>query len=200
MQRKDIKAGVIYAVKSSYGQPHPVLFLEDGAAGLYTHERYHYERRRPAYEGAKARAARGFDPVFGYAAVEPADGGHDRDDRDAVLAAMREVDPVAELERFKAGRNPASEILQFAIISNLGKIAPWDDVLAERELQRQRDRKRTEEANARMARTRAAIDGLRQHGIAGTRILDYGAGGEGVLIGIADAERLLAMLSEKNEG
>lgn len=35
MKRNDIKAGVVYAVKSSYGAPSPIVFLEDGVAGLY---------------------------------------------------------------------------------------------------------------------------------------------------------------------
>lgn len=40
MKRSSIKAGVVYAVKSSYGPPSPIVFLEDGAAGLYTRGAY----------------------------------------------------------------------------------------------------------------------------------------------------------------
>lgn len=194
MQRKSIKAGVIYAITSPYAQPSPIVFLEDGAAGLYTRDRYG-SRIRPVPESSttKARAGRGFDPSIGYAAVVTGSLVYGTE-KEAAIEAMRTIDPAAELDRFKASARPAAEMLQFKIIASLGKITEWDQATAAYEAGREADRRRDAERAERNRRTQAAVAALKGHGFLTAR-RTVESGSEGVAILIDDAERLLEMLA-----
>jgi hypothetical protein len=203
VKRTDIRAGVIYAVKSSYGAPSPIVFLEDGAAGLWTRERYHAEHIRPAtYPGAKARAPKSFDPPIGYAAVIKSWGDATPAD---VLEALSTLDPATELERFRTGARPHSEALGFTILTTLGQIAgPYDEALAEYEAARKSQREREEEATALQQARRKRVKDARATLAAATGIssgyVQDSYGHDGIFITIEDTERLLALLAEKAEG
>lgn len=195
MKRKNIKAGVIYAVKSSYGgSPSPVVFLEDGAAGLY--RRGHDGTRFvQAAEDKYTKAKKGTgwtETTYGYAAVvrdgtATLPGG--------ALGALAAIDASAELERFRTIGRPASGLLRFALITSLARIASWDDAVAEYKAARAADRKRWDETNARTQRQTAVLAGLQDLGLS-VSAREQGAVG----MSLEAAERLLAMLSEKNGG
>lgn len=195
MQRKNIKAGVIYAVKSSCDSPSPVVFLEDGAAGLYTPALRGGTRFVQAAESKYAKAKRGTGwngTTYGYAALVPA---RIPDAVGEALGALREIDASAELERFRTIGRQESGLLRFDLITSLTRIVPWDDAVAEYEATRAADQKRWDEVNARTGRQTAVLAGLRNLGLS-VSAREQGAVG----MSLEAAERLLAMLNEKTEG
>jgi hypothetical protein len=193
VKRTDIRAGVVYAVKASYGPPSPIVFLEDGAAGLYRRpsrsERGFVQVAEDKY--TKAKRGTGWSGVTcGYAAVIQSWTGRNAGNDEGSLAALCEIDAAAELERFRAGEGPASDLLQFDLITSLARIVPWGEAVAEHEAQRSAERKRRAEQDARSSRQRAVLEGLRRVGFAASA-REQGAVG----LSLEDAERLLATLA-----
>jgi hypothetical protein len=201
MKRTDIRAGVVYAIKSSYGAPAPIVFLEDGAAGLYGRGNYGRGAPRKLDEDkyTKARAGKGFsDSDRGYAAIE---ARRPREITDAAAALlMSEINPQAEMSRFLADERPSEEGLRFVIVTSLTQIGGlYDEELAayeaRKEAERAADQRKSDERGARIARIKAAIEALSAYGIRAT-----GAWGEGqVELSPDEAEKLLALLAAKNE-
>jgi hypothetical protein len=165
MKRTDIRAGVVYAVRSSYGPPVPVVFLEDGAAGLYGRDSYgRGPYRRLDGNFYKATAGKGLgSPARGYAALER-NGGSGIPNADAA-ELLRAADPVAELARFLADGKPSAEGLRFAIVTSLGQIGgPYDEELAAysaaKDAERERRRRIDEERAAESARRQDIVEAL----------------------------------------
>lgn len=139
MDRADIKAGVIYASHHSYkdGQsedwPRPVVFLEDGAATLYgrwVERTAHASARQTGWStpraartrlrGGAAEPGMDGDQQFGYPVVRLSQG---ETPFDVALAAMRRMDPAAELRRFLGGRYaPSFEGGYFDFVTDLDSI------------------------------------------------------------------------------
>lgn len=178
MKRTDIRAGVVYAVKSSYGPPIPIVFLEDGAAGLYGRGNYGRGAPRKLEESKtmKAKRGRGFsDSTRGYAAIAR-NGGAGASNAEAA-AAMKALDPAAELARFIADEQPSSEILHFRIEPSLNQITGlYDEELAAYEAQREAgraaDRRRQQEKAALAERAGGLQESLSAYGIRVRRATD----------------------------
>ena len=167
MKRTDIKAGVIYASKSSYGPPGIVVFLEDGAAGLYERQRHGAGILKVA-ENKYTKAQRGSGwstATRGYAAivargVTPAEA----------LGLLSTIDPARELEHFKAAGHPSVEGLEFGIRYTLtdisGLYADEKAAYDAKEAAEQAARRRKAEADrAASARRRSIAEALSTYGI-----------------------------------
>lgn len=125
MKRTDIKAGVVYAVHSSYGSPKPVVFLQDGAAGLFQHQRGGGAPRDvTGSRGVKAGKGSFYAPGgTGYAAVVPSRFGDFAEmPYKERVQALYSLDIAAELARFKDGKEPLGSGMQFEIITSLTKV------------------------------------------------------------------------------
>ena len=198
MKRNDIKAGVVYAIKGSYGPPSPIVFLEDGAAGLYGRRDYGRGPIRQLTENSYTKAKRGSgfsDSARGYAAMQ-VNGGSRIKDADAA-EAMRAADPAAELVRFLADERPSADGLRFAIITSLNQIGGlYDEELAAyREAKRAADRRASGERaaiDARAARVTAAVEALSAYCIRAG-----GDTGGQVKLSVDEAEKLLDMLRDR---
>ena len=193
MKRTDIKAGVIYASKNSYGPPGIVVFLEDGAAGLYERQR-HGKGIRKVDENKWTKAKRGSgwsETTKGYAAI----AGH-WDAKGEVLGLLSAIDPARELERFLAGEHPSVEGLEFDIRYTLtdisGLYAEEKAAYDAKEAAEQAARRRKAEADrAASARRRSITEALSAYGI-GAR--DNAAGK--VELSLDEAEKLLDKIRE----
>lgn len=198
MKRTDIRAGVVYAIKSSYGPPSPIIFLEDGAAGLYARGSYGRSEVRKLEETKTTKAKRGSgfsDATRGYAAVA-ANGGAGAPAAELV-AAMKALDPTAELARFVADERPSSEILRFVIEPSLNQIAGlYAEELAAYEAQREAelaaDRRKRAEQDAKTSRASDLIEGFSAYGIRAR-----GAFEGKVELSLDEADKLLALLRDR---
>lgn len=190
MKRTDIRAGVVYAIKSSYGPPGAVVFLEDGAAGLYERQP-HGAGVRKLEENRYTKAKRGSgwsETTKGYAAiVAPV----------AALDVLAAINPARELERFLANERPSSDDLEFSIRYTLTDVsglyaeekAAYDaKEAADREARRRKD----EAARAASARRRSILEALDAYGI-GAR--DNAAGK--IELSLDEADKLIAMLRDR---
>lgn len=168
MKRTDIKAGVVYAVRSSYGPPTAIVFLEDGAAGLYQREPYGKSGIRKLTEDKFNKAKRGSgwsDTTKGYAAITARwDGKRD------TLGLLAAIDPANELARFVASESPSVEGLEFSIHYTLSDIsglyaderAAYD---ARQEAERDARSRKDEAERAASARRRDTSESLSAYGI-----------------------------------
>ena len=193
MKRTDIKAGVIYASKSSYGPPGIVVFLEDGAAGLYERQR-HGPGVREVEENKYTKAKRGSgwsETTKGYAAIATR-----WDAKGDALALLGAIDPARELERFKAGEHPSVEGLEFDIRYTLtdisGLYAEEKAAYDAKEAAEQAARRRKAEADrAASARRRSITEALSAYGITAK---DNAAGK--IELSLDEAEKLLDKVRE----
>ena len=197
MKRTDIKAGVIYASKNSYGPPGIVVFLEDGAAGLYERQR-HGKGIRKVDENKWTKAKRGSgwsETTKGYAAI----AGH-WDAKGEVLGLLSAIDPARELERFLAGEHPSVEGLEFDIRYTLTDIsglyaeekAAYDAAQAAERAARTR---KAEADRAASARRLGVIQALSDYGI------NAGSNEKGnITLSPDEAEKLLALIVTAKEG
>ena len=193
MKRTDIKAGVIYASRSSYGPPGIVVFLEDGAAGLYERQR-HGKGIRKVDENKWTKAKRGSgwsETTKGYAAI----AGH-WDAKGEVLGLLSAIDPARELERFLAGEHPSVEGLEFDIRYTLtdisGLYAEEKAAYDAKEAAEQAARRRKAEADrAASARRRGIVEALSTYGITAK---DNAAGK--IELSLDEAEKLLDKVRE----
>lgn len=121
MKRTDIKAGVVYAVNSAYGSPTPIVFLQDGASGLFQRERGGGYRESGA---TKASTRYGYSGRgTGYAAIRPSRSGSFVElPFQARVEALYQLDAAAELERFRAGLEPLTAGAQFEVVTSLNKV------------------------------------------------------------------------------
>ena len=198
MKRTDIRAGVVYAVKSGYGPPSPIVFLEDGAAGLYS--RGDYGRGAPAERDPriwKAQRGSGYGTSdCGYAAmIRSGASGLMYEDAAAAMAA---ADPGAELARFLADERPSGEGLMFSIVTSLGQISGlYDEELAAynaaKEAERARERRLSEERAAESARRLGLVEALSAYGI---RARDNSAGK--IELSPDEADKLIALLGRED--
>jgi hypothetical protein len=200
MKRTDIKAGVVYATKSSYGAPAPIVFLEDGAAGLYVRGNYGRGPYRKLAEdkNTKAKGASGYsDSGRGYAAIKISAGG----DLNYAEAAerMSTIDPVVELARFLASERPSAEGLGFDIVTSLSQIgglyaeekAAYDSMKA---AEQEAGQRRREADRAASVRRWNIVDALNALGI-GARGNSAGK----IELSLDEAEKLLTLLAAKTE-
>lgn len=187
MKRKDIRAGVAYALKS-HSTPKPAVFLEDGAATLWEKLRNsggYRELSEPLY---KPRVGHGWDGTNRGFAIIAGDA-----------EALAGIDAAAELARFRAGQQPSNAELHFSLVTVLGQvIGPYGEAVAayERERARQREEtsRRHRDIDAALHRQLAITEAFGEFGIRA------GSGGsDRVSISIEDAERLIALLREKTE-
>ena len=193
MKRTDIKAGVIYASKNSYGPPGIVVFLEDGAAGLYERQRYGGGIRKvDENKWTKAKRGSGWsETTKGYAAI----AGH-WDAKGEVLGLLSAIDPARELERFLAGEHPSVEGLEFDIRYTLtdisGLYAEEKAAYDAKEAAEQAARRRKAEADrAASARRRGIVEALSTYGITAK---DNAAGK--IELSLDEAEKLLDKVRE----
>jgi hypothetical protein len=203
MRRGEIRAGVVYGVRQSFGGLSPVVFLEDGAAHVWQDNEFGdlaYERtdRRP-----------GKDSLYGdrgYAVLVPDRGilgsGYD------ALAALREVDPAAELARFEARARrhgdvdddgPSSPSLRFGVLMTLGLvIGPFDEADAEHQAQRERRAAERDDADQRSkeqgVRASVIVAELATLGIQATSTWDYGR--HVIQLGLDEADSLILMFRQ----
>lgn len=192
MKRASIKAGVVCAIKpgSDYGTPSPVMFLEDGAAGIYSRQRG--GGFRPEVESAHVKAHKGSgwsDDSIGYAVIEQDWSSPGTDPAPLPWS----LDVAAELERFRAGDRPSIAGLKFDIQTSLAKVALYDDTVAEQEARqaaRAADRARSDEHRARVD---AAREGLRALGIDAGHTF----GTAKIELPVWEVEKLLAMLRDR---
>jgi len=192
MKRTDIKAGVIYASKSSYGPPGIVVFLEDGAAGLYERQRHGEGIRKVDEKYSKAKRGSGWsETTKGYAAIVP------RGVTPAeALGLLSAIDPARELERFRATEHPSAEGLEFDIRYTLtdisGLYAEEKAAYDAREAADRAARQRKQEADrAASARRRSIVEALNAYGI-GARDNAVGK----VELSLDEAEKLLDKVRE----
>ena len=199
MKRTDIKAGVVYAIKSSYGPPSPIVFLEDGAAGLYGRSNYGQGPIRKLEENkhtkAKAgRAGRGFsDSARGYAAINTS--WSSKVSLADMIGQIRSASPDAELARFLAGKQPSVEGAGFEIVTSLGQI---DGLYAEElaaynariEAEHAASRRKADEQTALAERIGTAVEGLSAYGIRAKGAWKS----EQVELSADEAEKLVALL------
>ena len=193
MKRTDIKAGVIYASKNSYGPPGIVVFLEDGAAGLYERQR-HGKGIRKVGENKWTKAKRGSgwsETTKGYAAI----AGH-WDAMGEVLGLLSAIDPARDLERCLAGEHPSVEGLEFDIRYTLtdisGLYAEEKAAYDAKEAAEQAARRRKAEADrAASARRRGIVEALSTYGITAK---DNAAGK--IELSLDEAEKLLDKVRE----
>ena len=196
MKRSSIKAGVVYAIKSSYGPPSPIVFLEDGAAGLYGRSNYGRGPIRKFDENKHTKAKKGHglsDSDRGYVAMKVSwalgisnAGAAER---------MRAIDPEAGLARFLAGESSSIDGVGFDIVTSLGQI---DGLYAEElaaysarlDAERSAGQRKADEQAARAARIAAVIEALSAYGIRAKGAWK----GEQVELSVDEAEKLAALL------
>lgn len=191
MKRKDIKAGVVYAETRSYGPPDAVVFLEDGAATVWR-DSADYRKTGPYIAcdpQDKAKRGTGWSGRSqGYAAVR------------GTPELLEGLDVAAELEAFKARREPSRDGLWFTLVFSLGKVSgPYAEAVAayeeEQSREREASRRRAAENDAAIRRLTAAQRAFAEFGIKAS------SGGTNLVsIHLDDAERLIALLREKGEG
>lgn len=168
MKRTDIKAGVVYAIKSSYGAPSPIVFLEDGAASLYQRDPYGKQGIRKLTEDKHTKAKRGSgwsETTRGYAAITAR-----WDPKRDALSLLAAIDPASELARFVASESPSVEGLEFSIHYTLSDItglyadekAAYD---ARQEAERAARSRKDEAERAASARRRDITEALSAYGI-----------------------------------
>jgi hypothetical protein len=203
MKRSDIKAGVVYAVKSAYGPPGPIVFLEDGAAGLYQRDHYSSKVKQLA-ESKFSKAGRGgaFESGRGYAAVVRDYAAPGPGVKADPLPAMRALDCAAELERFRAGERPSAAGLRFEIVTSLNQVAGlYDEELAayeaRREAERAANRRKQAENKAARDRADAILDRLNALGVDGEAVSKGREPWSHICISVADAEKFLALLRDR---
>lgn len=198
MKRTDIRAGVVYAVKSSYGPPSPIVFLEDGAAGLYGRGGYGRGEIRKLEENSYTKAKRGSgfsDSARGYAALK-ASWQREFSNADAAQQ-MSAADPAAELARFLADEKPSAPALEFEIVTSLSQInGLYNEELAAYEAQQQGEREaRRRHAEQKAAAAERAVslkESLSAYGIRVTMATD-----EGFFLKLDEADKLLALLRDR---
>jgi hypothetical protein len=187
MKRKDIKAGVVYALKA-HGSPKPVVFLEDGAATLWEKMRHGGGYRELSESLYKPRVGHGWDGTDRGFAIISGDA-----------EALAGIDAAAEFARFRAGERPTDTELRFSLVTVLGQvIGPYGEAVAayeqEQAQQREEMRRRHREIDAALLRLRAITEAFGEFGIRA------GSGGsDRVSISIEDAERVIALLRAKTE-
>lgn len=194
MKRTDIKAGVIYAIKGSYGPPGPVVFLEDQAATVYERIKHGtgYKALPATY---KAQAGSGWStPSRGYAVVR-GDKPYTAGQRTEALAAMTGIDTTAELAAFRAGKGTDSG-LSPGILTSLSKVVPWDDAVAEYDARQAADGKRIAEADA-MTQRRAEV--IAAFAAIGITVASY-AGPGLVQLNLDEADKIMRLITAKTEG
>jgi hypothetical protein len=199
MKRTDIRAGVVYAIKGSYGAPRPIVFLEDGAARLYGKGSYGRGGIRKLDESkyTKAKKGTGFsESDRGYAAIKVAWSSEISAAETAEL--MRAVDPAAELARFLADERPSAEGLGFDIVTSLSQIGGlYDEELAEYNARiaakRAAERHLTDERTALAARVGAVVESLSAYGIRAKGAWE----GKQVELSVDEAEKLITMLRDR---
>ena len=199
MKRTSIKAGVVYAIKTRYGSPSPIVFLEDGAAGLYGRGNYGRDPYRKLDENSYTKAKRGTgfsESSRGYAAIKVSWSG-DLKDADAA-EQMRAIDPEAELARFLADESPSVSGLAFELVTGLSQIdGLYDEELAaynaRMEAERAADRRKRNESAARTNRITAVIEALSAYGIRAKGAWE----GKQVELSVDEAEKLLDLLRDR---
>ena len=200
MKRTDIRAGVVYAVKSSYGPPSPIMFLEDGAAGIYSRGNFGRGAPRKLPADYKAKAGRGLsDSGRGYAAIRRNSVGDLTTDE--AVERLGAIDPAAELARFLADESPAVDGLRFEIVTSLGQITGlYAEAVTQYEAERKAERERRDQREAALAtawqRAASIRDGLAELGIRSTVVsADYGGS---ISLSLDEAEKLFALLAAKD--
>ena len=205
MKRAEIKAGAVYGIER-FGDPNPVVFLEDAGATIWQRNPY----SRTAFEPARTGERPGKDGIYGsrgYAVIRPADGLDGK--WDEALAALEAVDPAAEMARFRvqprrdAEYQPGGGLLTFDVITSLSKVAGlYDEAIAARRADRDaadrrivRDREVAAEQHNRGA---AAVAGLADLGIKAQSWPDVGR--YTVRLDLVEAEKLLGMLKRARMG
>ena len=199
MKRTSIKAGVVYAVKSTCGSPTPIVFLEDGAAGLYGRGNYGRDpyRKFTEDEYTKAKRGSGFsESSLGYAAIKT--GWNRNASMPDAAEQMRGIDPATELARFLADEKPSTDGLEFEIVTGLGQIdGLYDEELAaynaRMEAERAAERRKSDERSAISARVGAVVEALSAYGIRAGGAWK----GAQVELPVNEAEKLLAILRDR---
>jgi hypothetical protein len=188
MLRKDIKAGVVYAIDTKWAAPVPIVFLEDGAATLFESDRYGRGRIAGCNDQSQ-RPKRGSgwgESTRGYAALVKTGLVNDE------TAAMAGIIPAAELERLKAGeRAPGG--LEWRLVTSLADITrTYPEAVAAHQAQREADRAARErhkaERAALSARSASIVAALAALGI------DAGTDSTGITLSLDDAEALLTLI------
>ena len=196
MKRKDIKAGVVYAIKASYGPPSPVVFLEDQGATLFEHRNGRAGNPR-APEGAKAGRGDGYSAAsYGYAAIT-GKSAYDGGARAERAAEMEGIDLAAELAAFRAGERPEGEELgqYFTLLTSLNQVCPWDAAVAAYEAKRAADQKRMDAADALTQRRTEVIEAFAAIGIKAM------SSGPGMLtLTLDEAGKLLRLVTAEEAG
>lgn len=187
MKRTNIRAGVVYAIKSSYGPPVPVVFLEDGAATVYD-KPIGATGYRAHPEGTKARAGRGWsESSLGYATV-----GKYWDVRLSDALPDLHLKTASELKSFRDGGKPASSRLEFRLLTSLSRVVPWDEAVAEYEARTAHDRQRMKAADQMQIRRNTAIAALAGLGITAA------PGDPGtVMLTLDEAEKVLRLAAKE---
>jgi hypothetical protein len=196
VKRKDIKAGVVYAIKASYGPPSPVVFLEDQGATLFEH-RNGRAGCHPAPEGAKAGRGDGYPfASYGYAAIT-GQSAYDGGARAERAAEMEGIDLAAELAAFRAGERPDGEELgqYFTLLTSLSRVCPWDAAVAAYEAERAADQKRMDAADA-MTRRRSEV--IAAFAATGITVMSSGPGM--VTLSLDEAGKLLRLVTAEEAG
>jgi hypothetical protein len=196
VKRTDIRAGVVYAIKASYGPPSPVVFLEDGAATLFE-----YVNGRAGYQVApeSARAGRGDGypaETYGYAAIT-GQSAYDAGERAQRAAEMEDIDTADELAAFRGGERPDGEELgqYFTLLTSLNQVCPWDDAVAAYEAKRASDQRRMDAADAMTQRRNEIITGLARFGVTAA------CGNPGmVTLDLDEAEKVIGLIAPTTEG
>lgn len=202
MKRNEIKAGVVYGAERTFGNPDPVVFLQDGASATVWQENNYGEL---AFEPASTGQRPGKDSLYGprgYAIVR-ARRGAGKSDAD-VLGALRELDLVAELARFRAkprcddNGGPASPHLEFGVLVNLTKVkGTYAGMVAGYEAQREQADRAREDSDRRFReeneRGKAIVAGLAELGIKARAWPDTGR--HAVRLELDEAEKLIGMLT-----
>ena len=192
MKRADIKAGVIYATRSSYGPPAPIMFLEDAAAGIYSRQRDGGIHQHEENKYTKARKSRGWsDNSIGYAAVVGA-GLYAAAEQDE-QTLLSSLDPAAELELFRGGQKPSAVALRFTITTSLSQITDWDDEMARYRARQDADRAKVAASQAKAARRTALMETLADLGVTSQRSHDP----RYIDISLDEADKLVALLQAK---
>jgi hypothetical protein len=189
MLRKDIRAGVVYAAESRYGAPRPVAFLQDAAATLFESV-LRGSPRACASQSGRAKRGRGWDGRDrGYAAVTGSG------DKKAAAALLADIDPAAELKRFRAGAG-APEGLSFRIVTSLADISrTYAEAIAAYETAQARDRaaarQQAAEETAREARATSLVAALAAAGFKARTDFTH------ILLSFDETERLVAKLAAR---
>lgn len=198
MKRSQIRAGVVYGMQRQHGSgTGPVVFLEDAGARVWTERKFGGLAYTPSDEKP------GRDRLYGdrgYAVVRPPYSANAAE----ALAALRAVDPAAELARFAAvprnsrEQGPASDLLEFDVLVSLGRVeGEYGEVIARHEAARRAAVERREAADRRSREQSARADDLAAgfKGLGMYAAKDHSAlGGVRLAFSLDDAEQLLAAL------